>query len=484
MVKKSKHSPQSILSKVQAKNKKFKGNIFWKTHPTNGRPIIEPSLLREFLIANGFSILNFFGGTFTIKTTFNIVVFYSPQDVFNFCLTYVNSQKKEVLTSEFLVNGERFLISKKALIGSLPELEIEKYRDTKSISHYFYENIVVRVNPKGIYAIPYKEFKKQKRYIFKSAIINRHFDGSCKLKSQFKKFLKLTTNSKEHYLNVIIVIGYLLHKYKNPSIAKAVIISDVLSQATNDPHGRSGKGIIIKALSELINVIEYNGKNLDLKRDKFVYQSIEPDTDLFVIQDVGREFEFEDLFSTITDSLNIERKHQKKIIVDNADSPKIAMTTNYTIPQNSDSYSDRKQLLLLNNYFNSSNKPQQEFKKLLFTEWDENDYKAFDKFMMSCLQMYLKLGLTNYDDPALRKQNLINNTSKKFVELMEKEYTSSREYYNLKDLANKLDISSNDNSVRSKITSQWLQTYAAFKGHKYETRISGGVTKFSLIKKP
>lgn len=483
MGKNTRPNPFCILKKIQKRNKKFRIIDFWKTNSFNGKYIIEPATLREFLIVNGFSTLNYFGTTFTVKSTFNIVDFYSPQDIFNFCLSYINLQKNDTLQSEFLIAGERLLISKKALIGSLPELEISRYKDEKNSSQYFFKNIVVKVNKNDITTLTYKQFSKQKQYIFRSKIINRIFELNHKNDAQFKKFLELITNSKEHYLNVQNVIGYLLHRYKNPSIAKAIIISDVLSQATNNPHGRSGKGIIIKALSELINLIEYNGKNLDLKRDKFVYQSIEPDTDLFVIQDVGKGFEFEDLFSSITDKLNIERKHTKKIIIDYSESPKIAITTNYSIPQNSDSYSDRKKLLLLNNYFNSQNKPEKYFKNQFFLEWDEDEYKAFDKFMICCLQMYLKNGLTDYDDPDLRKQDLINNTSLVFVELMESDYKSNKKYYSLKELANKLDINSNEQSVRSRVASKWLQTYATFKNLAFDSRTSGGVTKFILTKK-
>ncbi len=482
MVKKSKHSPKSILSELQAKGKKYKGKEFWQIHPTNGKPIIDPALLREFLIANGFAKLNFFSGFIYVKKTYNIVEHLTSQDVFNYCLGYVNVQNKKNLTSEFIVQGERHIISKIALLGSLPEIEIQQYKDTIETSHYFFENTVVRISEKGIKVLTYNKFQKLNKFIFKSQIIKRNFDKEASNKPQIKKFFKLITNSKEHYLNVLTAIGYLLHKYKNPSVAKAVVISDMLSQATNNPHGRSGKGLVVKAISELLNVVEYNGKNLDLRRDKFVYQSIEPDTDLFVIQDVSRGFDFEDLFSSITDRMNIEKKHTKKVIIDFSNSPKIAITTNYTIPNSSDSYKDRKQLIILNNYFNAHNKPEHEFKNLFFSQWNESEYQAFDTFMMKCLQLYLKHGLTHYDDPDLRRQNLIANTSKEFVELMENEYNSKKEYYNVKDLANKLDIPSQEQSVRSRVASQWLQLYADFKNLKYDSRTSGGITKFRLSK--
>lgn len=485
MVKKSKNSLKGILSRLDAKNKKIKGILFWKINPRNGKYIIIPAALQKFLIANNFCIITFFGGTRKIiKFTNNVIVFYNPQDVFNFCAIYVDNQKDENLKSEFLVQGEWLLITKKALLGSLPELELKPYKDTKNICLYFYNNTIVKVHSQGISLMTDKKFKKLNQYIFKSQIINRDFDLSVNKKSQFERFIEMVTNSEEHFLNVCLVIGYLLHRHKNLSIAKAVIITDVLSQATNTPHGRSGKGIIIQALSKLLNVTEYNGKNMDLRHDKFVYQSIAPDTDLFVIQDVGKGFDFEDLFSVITDSMVIEQKFKNKAIIDYADSPKIAVTTNYNIPDSSDSYKDRKVLLLLNNYFNANNKPEHKFENQFFTEWDENEYKAFDRFMMSCIEKYLKNGLIDYEDRDLKIQNLINSTSKQFVDIIEdrEEYTI-RDWYSLKKLADKLDINSNEPRVRSKVAMGWLQSYAAFKGLKYEDRVSNGVKKFCLTKK-
>ncbi|MDO6424973.1 hypothetical protein, partial [Saccharophagus degradans] len=105
----------------------------------------------------------------------------------------------------------------------------------------------------------------------------------------------------------------------------------ILSQASNTAQGRSGKGILIQALHQFLNIAEYNGKNVDLSKDKFVFQSITLLTNLFLLQDVQQSFNFEDLFAVLTDKMSIERKHQVKIILDFIDSPKIALTTNYTI---------------------------------------------------------------------------------------------------------------------------------------------------------
>lgn len=472
----------NILKDLQGKDKHFQKLDFW-----NGSKIVV-SKLKKFLEVNGFRTLKISQVSKVVKVTYNVVEVFTPQEVFNYCLKYVEAENSD-LESIFLEQGEKYLMTKKALLGSLKPIELKPYKNDISTSRYFYNNCVVEVTANEIKTIPYNDFQKNKQYIFKETIINRPYKilnevnpdidnfKKSSTNSDYKEFLNLATNSDEHFNSVCSSKGYLLHDFKNPANAKAVIITDVLSQATNEPNGRSGKGLIIKSFSEFTNVVEYNGKNLDLKRDKFVYQSIDHSTKLFVIQDVGKNFDFEDLFSQITDKMDVQRKHTQKMIIEFSESPKIAITTNYTIPQNTDSFTDRKHLVILNNHFNANHKPEKELGKLLFLQWNESEYLAFDNFMMQCIQFYLKNGLLSYEDPELKRQNLISNTSKLFVELIESDYFNN-EYYSLKELASKLEINSNENSVKSKIAKNWLKTYASYMNTKVEFRVSGGFEKF------
>jgi hypothetical protein len=466
-------------TKGKVSNKQLK---FYLVNKKQDRYIIDAALLADHLEDEKFRTLNLYGNVLIVKVENNIVEVYTSQEVFNYVLDQIRNEDNNKLRSDFINQGERLLMKNKALLGSLKSLELKPYKDDISTSRHFYNNCIAKVTAEGIETISYYEFSKGEKYILKEKIINRPFKNNNTIVSDFESFLKLATNSLEHFESVCNCIGYLLCGYKNPANAKAIIISDLLSQATNEANGRSGKGLIIKAIDQLINVVEYNGKNLDLKRDKFVYQSIDFLTALFVIQDISRSFDFEDLFSQITDKMDIQRKHAQKIILDFSDSPKIAITANYTIPQNTDSFSDRKHMVILNNYFNANNKPEKEFKKLFFVQWDEKEFLAFDNFMMRCVQSFLKNGLTDYDDPELRKQNLINNTSKHFVELMESKYSLLNEYYLLKDIADELDINTSEPSVKSRITMQWISTYANHQNLKIDKRQSGGIVKFCLTK--
>ena len=183
--------------------------------------------------------------------------------------------------------------------------------------------------------------------------------------------------------------------------------------------------------------------------------------------------------------MTLERKHKEKEILCFKDSPKIALTTNYTIPDNGGSFADRKHLLLLNNYFNSNNKPENHFGNLFFIEWDEAEYSRFYALMLYALQMFLKHGLVKYNSPELQLQKLQNETSKHFVEVMETEFNMLNSYYNLKDIAALMStvINSEDDRVKSRITSKWIESWASFKGYDIDKRTSGGITKLCFTSK-
>lgn len=477
MVKKSKHSPKSILSELQTKGKKYKGNEFWQTDDKGNRKI-KPTLLQEFLIANGFrrekgKIGRLIEGIFIEMT---------PQQTFNYCLSYVKRQNDNKLTDAFLTQGETLLITKKAVLNSLPELKSTRCKDTKISSFKFYLNGIIKVKKSKIKVLGYKWLKEKNLYIREKQIIPRNYDIKTSEKSDFEKFLRLVTNSNKHFLSACSSIGYCLHGYKDESNAKIIILSDTQSQVTKKPHGRSGKGLITKAISKLILTDTLNGKNLSLKNDKFAFENATEDTALVIFQDTQKGFDVEQLFSLITDDFIIERKYISKIVVPFKDSSKFLATTNYPIIGNSDSYIDRIHLVLLNNYFNAHHKPKDEFKKLFFIEWSDDEYKAFDKFMVGCLQLFLKEGLLSFVKPELELPILARHTSDEFIKLMESEFSTTNKYFLLKDVSSRLKTLKMDNRNKGRTVSTWVKEYAQFKGYDIKKGKIDGITKMCFVK--
>ena len=469
-------NPPTTLGKQGKKSKNLKKiKKFWVSSNTGKvRFTFKEALLRKWLKQQGYYRNDDFQ---VLKVKDNIAQSKTPQEVLNDVIAYIEKYNDDELMTCALKQCEEMLNKRKGILISLPLFPLEKYFYTKYEALIPYLNGIAVITASGYYFESYKKFKQRNKFIYAKQIIQRNFDENGNEKGDFAKFSSFVTNDKKHLLNYRTTIGYLISTYKNPSIARAVIISDIQSQIANEPLGRTGKGIVIKGLSHIVQTTEYNGKATDLKNDKFVYQNVTVLTALMVIQDVSKGFVFESLFSTLTDSMSVERKYQSKKTIDFSHSPKIALTTNYTIPQDTDSFKDRKHLLMLNNFFNAENKPEKHFKRMLF-DWNEKEWAKFDKYMVECVRLFLEKGLVSYSDKKFERQKLINQTSEEFVELMESEYDILNHFFSIKEVANELEIESESDNAKSRIVGGWIDLYAAYKCHNVDrAKLGGGLTK-------
>ena len=129
-----------------------------------------------------------------------------------------------------------------------------------------------------------------------------------------------------------------------------------------------------------------------------------------------KHFDFERLFSVVTEGLTLEKKNKDAIKIPFSKSPKIVITTNYAIKGKGNSFERRKWELELKQYYNKDYTPLQEFGKLLFSDWDEEEWCRFDNYMVSNLQMYLEHGLIKSSFVNLKIRKLSAETSHDFIE--------------------------------------------------------------------
>ena len=123
-------------------------------------------------------------------------------------------------------------------------------------------------------------------------------------------------------------IGFMLHAHKNLSYCPAIILNDEV--ISDNPEGGTGKGLFMNALSKMKKVVTIDGKSFTFERS-FAYQLVSADTQILVFDDVKKNFDFERLFSVVTEGLTLEKKNKDAIKIPFSKSPKIAITTNYAI---------------------------------------------------------------------------------------------------------------------------------------------------------
>lgn len=480
----------TVLEKVNDKVFQMKygqAEVFWyeKFNARKGYKeyYLKEPLLRIYLKKQGFR--NFKGEPILIKG--NIAKKVTSIDIFKHALEYVESFKEPDLEAMFLKKGETELLKNKAIIISLPECEIDPLKDTKTISYKYYKNgIVVVESGKDFKLLPYEDMEG---FVWENTIKERSFgllqeeeiEEEVIEKGVFAKFVKNITNNEDHYYSVCTAIGYLIHNYKDQRKPIAIIINDENLIDEGKPEGGTGKGLLVKAIAHIVEKASYNGKNSDFSNNKFAFQNVEETTSILFIDDAPRNFDFEALFSVLTDNLPVEKKHKGVKEISYEKSPKFVITTNYTIKGDSSSFKRRRFDIFLNNFYHSGHTPADDFGHEFFHGWGKIEWRLFDLFMMACLRSFLSLGLTPYEDENLRLKMLKNETSADFIELMEEEYNTKNVSYTYNSIRENLIRNYGEkyyfHEKNFKIMVDWVNRYAIYKNYSIQKgRIGSGST--------
>jgi hypothetical protein len=126
----------------------------------------------------------------------------------------------------------------------------------------------------------------------------------------FEKFMfNICAKDDDRFKSLKSTTGYLLHQYKDLSKSMAVILNDEL--ISDNPEGGTGKGLFVKAISKMKKVVTINGKQFSFTQS-FPYQLVSADTQILCFDDVKKGFDFESLFSDITEGITLEKKNKEK----------------------------------------------------------------------------------------------------------------------------------------------------------------------------
>ena len=296
-------------------------------------------------------------------------------------------------------------------LSFLKSADVEIKADTKEACYLYYQNCAVEVKNNETREIDYLDLDG---YVWKKQIIQRDYVAADHHEAVFRKFIWLVSGQDAARYNTFkSVIGYLLHSYKTSANNKAVIFND--ETISENPNGGSGKGLIWNALAKMKKVSMIDGKTFDFGKS-FPYQTVSTDCQVLVFDDVKKNFNFEALFSVITEGLTIEYKGQDAIKIPVEKSPKILITTNYTVGGVGGSFDRRKFEIEMAAYFSSNHTPIDEFKHLLFDDWNDAEWSRFDNYMIQCVQYYLENGLVENDFNNLQIRKFIKSTCHEFYE--------------------------------------------------------------------
>lgn len=410
----------------------------------------------------------------------NVVEVIAKDDLKKKVFDHIRSFKDDALF-EYFASVVRNVFSDE-ILEVIDERKVEFVKDRADEVNFYFENKVVTLTKDEV---KFSDYDDLNGYIWKSQILSREYNAMASVQelergneSDFARFLfNVSGQDPKRYASMMSVIGFLLHNFKSRSKCPAIILND--ETISDNPEGGTGKGIFIRSLQYFKSTESVDGKMFKFDRS-FLYQRVNLDTQVLAFEDVQQGFDFERLFSVITDGIEVEKKGKDSFYIPFEQSPKIIVTTNYAVRGTGNSHNRRKLELEFAQHYTKTNTPQDEFGRLLFDDWTDEDWDKFDRFMIGCAQVYLSQGLIEAQHVNLEYKKLVASTSQEFIEWMD-----SRELYGqinrpqfYKDFIDEYEHMKKYCS--SQKFTMWIRLYCLNKGLSFNINSSNGIKYYSF----
>jgi len=383
--------------------------IFWHKSEKSKITIIH-NLFRDFLHLNGFYKYTPEGSKSSIfvRVENNLIDHTSEDEIKDFVLQYLDSLEDKSIYN-FFADKTRYF--KDDFLSMLKSVDVYFIADTKDTAYLYFKNCAVKITKDDTVIIDYLDLEG---FVWKDHVIHRQYEECKDTHCDFKTFIYNVCNKDDVRLKSMeSTLGYLLHAHKNLSYSPAVILNDEV--ISDQPNGGTGKSLLVNALGQMKKLVIIDGKAFAFERS-FAYQLVSADTQLLCFDDIKKHFEFERLFSVVTEGITLEKKNKDAIKIPFEKSPKLILTTNYAVKGAGQSFERRKWELEFKQHYTTTKTPYMEFGKLFFGDWSEEEWCAFDNYMIESLQLYLKSGLIRSEFVNLKIRKLSAETCHEFIE--------------------------------------------------------------------
>lgn len=239
-----------------------------------------------------------------------------------------------------------------------------------------------------------------------------------------------------NFINKVTTLGYLLTKYKNPGIPKAVycIEPNVLEEDEGSHNGGTGKSIYMNSVGKLRNTVFMSGQRMKGDDDQFLYQSVDFDTDVVKIDDLSSKVDLNVFLPDITGALTINKKNKDAFSISYAKSPKFCITSNHAIRRFNGSLRRRIQFASFSDYYHSANdeagmearSPYTEFGRNLLDDYSEEDMNTFYNFMLQNVVAFMKFGLVEPDMPDIAMRQMKAEIGLEFINWADQWFEQNR----------------------------------------------------------
>lgn len=350
-----------------------------------------------------------------VQTNGKFVKELSPNDVFHKIKEGArNIDENQDLTKLY----ENQHIVSNAFHKKFDPVDIKKYQDGPSEITFFFLDYAVKVTKDKIKKIDYNDLNIGDTYIWESQKINHdiNLEESKNYKqSNWYDFCKKA--SDEGIEPLMQSIGYLIHNYKDPVLAKIIVYADASQQS--GANGGSGKSIIAYNAYKKVRNIEYiEGKRFN-PDNQFSFQTIDEYADAVLIDDVHPKFKYQHLYNAATNDMTIEKKHQDAQKIPFEKSPKFVVTTNYGILNQGGSDKRRRNVIAFCDYFSNEHTIIDEYKQRFFHDWTKKEWDHFYGFYFAAAQKYLNKGLSDHKGYDVDRKAIVGVIGDDFVDFVE-----------------------------------------------------------------
>lgn len=307
------------------------------------------------------------------------------------------------------------------VLEALPLFDDEMtLRDTKTHAYIVFRNGALISHSTQTYFTT--DLSSIGKYIWKEKVIDRPIHHSVTDQEMdshpFSLFMyNIAGRDDDRYRSLLSLVGYSVHNYKDPAIPSAVILCD--SKLGEGSEGGTGKGLLVKAMSYIRNMTTEDGKAFAAKnKTEFRFGRVDKHTDIFHLADLTKHFNFESLFSIITEGFPVRHLYKSEEYIPYSKSPKVVISTNFTVMGDGASHDRRRVEFELAPHYNQKYSPYHEFKHRFFDEWSEDQWSVFFHIMARCQRLYIQNGLPSFKTITLNEKKFIDSTSSDFVQFI------------------------------------------------------------------
>jgi hypothetical protein len=437
------------------------------------------------------------GSYILLREKDNILSMATPAQIKDFCISLVNSLPNSLQVQGFTVTSERlkeiFFNQHHVLFGEnvlspLRNNDSKMLADTAREMYFPFLNVIAKVTTTGVEVIQYPDLKGL--CIWDSHIIQRNFIISDS-KAMFADFITNVCNSDFERIRAMrCAFGYAMHRYYSGSNTRAIVMYDEQVTDSDSANGGTGKSLAAIALSKMRQTETIDGKKFDAN-ERFSLQRVTEQTEIVFFDDIKPDFEFERFNSILTNGWETEAKNQKSLRIDVEKSPKMLIASNSIMRCKDGNTASRRQYILeFSDYYSklidTVPKPIQHIHGCeFFTEWNAEQWNAFDNWMIESCIDYLANGLPIQKTMNVEYNRLLQATSQDFVTwVTEQDFQVMTDYhFNQKYIEFKSLFYGENSHWSSKTFSTWLKMYAKTGGHTYETHRFNTVTYMRFKKK-